>query len=332
MTSLRFIISLFGDRHVGMLLPLLYSIHKSNPDAAISVYWEDINPKTVALLQQVFPMVEWVETHFDFSTDVTKRISSKTLVWNQAAQDKKNDTGWLLFLDADMLVRKPILPFLDTIKSDAVLTYREGKFPINSGVVVFRASQKSAQFFELWLEKTLEILSTPELYREANNKNLPYGGADQMALHLLFNYRVEQRDYTFPIGTESLTFRTEHCKDLNETYSVPLTERSRILHYKGGWRSLLFENGPFTNNRPKKTSWEMFTYYHQVYQEAIHFFNQQTGQCYTPANFGLTTPFYFNPKTGQKKFGLYPLFWCTWQIKNFFPRLKHYLADRIPLV
>lgn len=331
-TPLRFIISLFGDRHVGMLLPLLYSIQKSNTNAAISVYWEDISSDTVKLMQIAFPAIDWVKTDFNFSTDITKRISSKMLVWNQAAQEKcATENGWLLFLDADMLVRKDISSFLEPIRSEAIITHRDGPFPINSGVVIFRTGEKSAQFFQAWLDKTLEILSDPGLYAQANNKRLPYGGADQMALHLLLHYKLDQRryQYTLPTG-QSLDFETQPCENLNETYSVPITERTRIIHYKGGWRSILFENGPFTKNRPKKTSWEMFAYYHEIYQKAINFLNQQTGSQFEPTDFGLTVPVYLDSKTGQEKFGLYPLFWLTWQIKNFFPRLKRYLADRIP--
>lgn len=331
-TPLRFIVSLFGDRHVGMLLPLLYSIQKSNPDAAISVYWEDISSNTIELMQAAFPTVDWVKTDFDFSTDITKRISSKMLVWNKAAQEKCiTEGGWLLFLDADMLVRKDISSFLEPIRSQAVLTYRNGQFPLNSGVVVFRSGKKSAEFFQIWLDKTLEVLASPDLYAQANNKRLSYGGADQMALHLLLQYKVDQRHYRYTLPTgQSLDFETQPCEDLNETYSVPITERTRIIHYKGGWRSILFENGPFTKNRPKKTSWEMFAYYHQIYQEAISFLNQQTGNQFEPTDFGLTVPFYFDPRAGKEKLGLYLLFWLTWQIKNFFPRLKRYLADRIP--
>lgn len=330
-TPLRFIISLFGDRHVGMLLPLLYSIQKSNPNAAISVYWEDISPNTVKLMQTAFPAIDWVKTDFNFSTDITKRISSKMLVWNRAAQEKcATENGWLLFLDADMLVRKDISSFLEPIRSEAIITYRHGSFPINSGVVIFRTGEKSAQFFKAWLDKTLEILSDPDLYAQANNKRLQYGGADQMALHLLLHYKLDQQryQYTLPNG-QSLDVETQPCEDLNETYSVPITERTRIIHYKGGWRSILFEGGPFTKNRPKKDSWNMFVNYHQVYRESIDFLNQKTGRQFESTNFGLTIPFYFDPKIGKEKFGLYPLFWFIWQIRNFFPRLKRYLVDRL---
>lgn len=330
-TPLRFIISLFGDRHVGMLLPLLYSIQKSNPNAATSVYWEDISPDTVKLMQAAFPAIDWVKTDFNFSTDITKRISSKMLVWNQAAQEKcATDDGWLLFLDADMLVRKDISSFLEPIRSEAIITYRHGSFPINSGVVIFRTGEKSAQFFQAWLDKTLEILSDPGLYAQANNKRLPYGGADQMALHLLLHYKLDQRHYQYTLPTgQSLDFETQPCEDLNETYSVSITERTRIIHYKGGWRSILFEGGPFTKNRSKKDSWDMFVYYHRIYREALAFFNEKTGLRSQPGRFGLTTPWYFNPDTGEERFGLYQLHWLAWQIRNFFPRLKRYLADRL---
>lgn len=330
-TPLRFIISLFGDRHVGMLLPLLYSIRKSNPNATISVYWEDISQKTIDSMKVAFPEVDWVKTAFNFSTDITKRISSKMLVWNQAAQERcLTENGRLLFLDADMLVRKDISSFLEPIESEAVLTYRDGKFPINSGVVIFRAGKKSAQFFQLWLDKTLEILATPKLYSQANDKHLPYGGADQMALHLLLDYQIEKRQYQYRFpDNQILSIETQPCEDLNETYSVPITERTRIIHYKGGWRSILFENGPFTKNRPKKESWNMFVYYHRTYREAIDFFNQKTGLHSTPEYFGLTTPWFFDFQTSKERTGLYALFWLIWQIKNFYPRLRRYIADRL---
>jgi|GEM_PF-1639918 len=330
-TSLRFIISLFGDRHVGMLLPLLYSIQKSNPDASVSVYWEDISLDTVRLMQTAFPTVDWVKTNFNFSSDITKRISSKMLVWNQAAQEKcVTEKDWLLFLDADMLVRKDILSFLKPIKSDAVLTYREGPFPINSGVVIFRAGNKSAHFFQSWLDKTLEILSTPELYAQANNKHLPYGGADQMALHLILDYETSRREYQNVLSDgQSLSLEMQHCEDLNETYSVPITDRTRIIHYKGGWRSILFENGPFTRNRSKKDSWDMFVYYHQTYREALTFFDQKTGLHSTAERFGLTTPFFFNPVNGKFYSTLYLLHLLLWQITNFLPRLRRYAVDQV---
>src|SRR3990167_5694024 len=106
--EIHFITSVFGDRHVSMLIPLLYSIEQTNPQAAISVYWEDIQKETKDLIQQSFPQVEFVETHFNFTSDIAKRISSKTLVWELAAHDKRNEPGWLFFMDADMLVLRKI--------------------------------------------------------------------------------------------------------------------------------------------------------------------------------------------------------------------------------
>ncbi len=130
---IRFIVSLFGNRHTNMLLPLLYSIEKNHPQAAVSVYWEDIDAKTVTLLATTFPRTEWVRTNFDFSTDITRRISSKTLVWEKAADDKAAHQEWLVFLDADMLVIKDIGILLSSFESDAIFTHRPGRFPINSG-------------------------------------------------------------------------------------------------------------------------------------------------------------------------------------------------------
>lgn len=330
-TPLRFIIALFGNRHVGMLLPLLYSIEKSNPEAHVSLYWEDIDPAVIEDLQKAFLRLECIQTGFHFSIDITKRISSKTLVWEQAAEEKQNEEGWLIFIDADMLVVKDVSFFLEKFDSDGIFTQRAGQFPINSGVIAARASKKTADFFTLWLEKTDEVLKTPHLYTQANNKKLSYGGADQMALYLLLGYegyQPERRAYEVALPGGVFRFSPAECEDLNETYSVPINDRTRMLHYKGGWRAILFEGGIFTKNRTRKASWPMLVFYHQTFQKALKVLRKRTGKEYNTQDFGLTTPLYLDPKTLTFRRSLYPLHWALWQVNNFFPRLLKFILVR----
>lgn len=331
--TLRFIIALFGNRHAGMLLPLLYSIEKSNPEAAVSLYWEDIDSGILSQLQKTFPQLECEETYFNFSNDITTRISSKTLVWEQAARDKQNETGWLLFIDADMLVIKDVSAFLQSFNSDGVFTERDGRFPINSGVIAAQASKKTADLFTLWLKKTGEILKTPELYAQANNKNLPYGGSDQMALHQMLNYggyEPAHASYEIPLlSGEKFLFSPSECADLNETYSVPVTDHTRIIHYKGGWRSILFENGHFTKNRPKKESQELYHLYIRYFQQAILKMNTVLGTHYSISDFGFSVPFYLNPSTLKERVGLYRLFFLRAWISALPKRISTFIHERI---
>lgn len=330
-TPLRFIIALFGNRHIGMLLPLLYSIEKSNPEAKVNLYWEDIDSELISQFQKTFLQLECVQTHFNFSNDITKRISSKILVWGQAAREKQNETGWLLFMDADMLVVKEIGSFLEKFNADGIFTERDGQFPINSGVIVARASKKTADFFSLWLKKTDGVLKTPKLYTQANNKKLPYGGADQMALQLLLHYdgyKPDRKTYKVVLPEGIFLLSPAECEDLNETYSVPINERTHILHYKGGWRSILFENGYFTKNRPKKESWEMYILYIKYFQQAVLRINQVLRTTYTTRNFNFITPFYINPSTLKERFGLYAIFFIRSWLAFLPKRIKLFIQER----
>ncbi len=165
----------------------------------------------------------------------------------------------------------------------------------------------------------MEVLETPMLYAQANNLQLPYGGADQMALHILLHYVQGKDVYSVTAGDEILSVRMGRCENLNETYSVPITEDAHIIHYKGGWRSILFEGSPFTKNRTRSDSWEMFVQYHQIFQKAVAKLNQATGKQFVASkDFGLSEPFYFDTTRLEARPGLYPVYWMLWQILNFF--------------
>lgn len=312
-----------------MLLPLLASIEKNNPNAITHIYWEDIDVEIIETLQKTFTRTQWSKTSFNFSNDVTKRISSKTLVWELAAQENQNLDEWLVFLDADTLVIQEILPYLQAQQATAIFTHRDSSFPINSGVVAFVSGPKTATFFTLWQKETMRILSDPSLFAQANNRALPFGGADQMALHVLLGYQRGVSKYPELLEKYGLEIKMVPCDDLNETASVPLSSKTRIIHYKGGWRSILFENGPFTKNRPKPDSWEMYLLYIKTFKEAVATVNARLGQKNTLADFGFKLPFYVNTETGQEKRGFYVLYTLHWQIKHFIPRVLLYLKERL---
>ena len=107
--SIKFIVSIFGSKHVGMLIANVYSILKSNPGCAITVFWQDIEERLIRNIIKGFKEVTFIETNFSLRSDPIKRISSKTLFWNYAAKTYPNDQ--LCMLDVDTLVIKDICHF-----------------------------------------------------------------------------------------------------------------------------------------------------------------------------------------------------------------------------
>ncbi len=326
MNNIRFITTTFGNRHVNMLLPLLFSIKTYCPDAHASIYWEDIDDVTKQTIKNAFPDFQYNDTNFDFSTDVTKRISSKTLIWEYAAKREIPTEDWLIFIDADTLVTKDPLPLLNKIGADIIITQRnESPFLINTGVVACRGKQPVSSFFTKWQQETMHILNTPELFAQANDKKLPYGGADQMSLQKLINYSKDQDTFLY----NKILFKTVHCRLLNETYSAPITGDTHIIHYKGGWRDIIFFGSPFTQNRPLSKSWEMYVFYIRTFQKSIKYINNKINADFSVTDWGINIPWYLDKESltikSMMHYHLYSLYYF---IKTFIPRLRKYLEER----
>lgn len=323
----HFITSVFGDRHVNMLFPLIYSITISSPLSKISVYWEDINKNTITILKKTFPNVKFIETNFNFSKDITKRISSKTLVWESAALQNKDEI--ICLMDADMLVLRPLTDIIRSTSSDIIITDKKSLFPINSGLIIARNSENVSKFFTTWKDETKKIIEDKELFEKANSKTLPYGGADQMSIHLILNYTYGLRDYSMNNDLARIKITTIPCSILNETESCPISKNTHVIHYKGGWRSILFEKGVFTKNRPKSDSWEMYILYIKYFKKSIQKVNQTLNTNYSYKNFGLSIPFYINPRTLQERKFIYPIFFIISWINSIPKRIINFIRERI---
>jgi hypothetical protein len=174
----------------------------------------------------------------------------------------------------------------------------------------------------------LEILRTPDRYRQANDYSLGYGAADQMALWELLGYARERTHYEIPAGDETVRLRPEPCAVLNETNSVPITSDKYILHYKGGWQPILLEGRPFTKNRPRTSSWPMFAFYLETFQEALDRLNAATGNRFAPQDFGIVVPFYFHEKTSAFDPARYAL-WRTREAGKAALRALHAATNKL---
>jgi len=320
----RFIISLYGNRQQGMLLPLLFSITKTNPEAGITLFWEEIDENLIALMQKCFPKAEFVKTNFNFGDNIAKRISSKTVMWEYAIRKKPDE--YLAFIDADVLLIRNVASFFEKIDADIILTVdNENKYPLNTGVILCHSVAPVQSFFSAWKKETQNIFEIPTLYEMANNKALAYGGTDQMAIQRLIDFEKEKNSYLY----NNIKISSIPRHQMNETNSVPITPDIHIIHYKGGWNGILFQGKNFTPNRPKSESWEMYIFYLRNYADSINYLNKKTDSNFLPEDFGLVIPFYLNRNNFKENKWLYPLYCVYSWIKNLPGRLKRFYDERI---
>jgi hypothetical protein len=290
--TVRFIVANYGTRHAGMLLAHLHSVRRAQPDAEITVYWQDLPEEIRDALQRVAPGADFIRTEYDFAKDPLQRISSKVLCWARAADEYESESQ-LVFCDSDTLIRKPLDGFFESTDWDVVITSKPERVPLNSGVMLARGGRATAEFFRAWREETLRILQAPELFAQANDQTQPFGGTDQMSLYRMLPFRSEAAAYAVKCGDEVTRVRVESCAALNETKSRPLAEKPNVVHYKGGWQRILLDGRPFSSFRPRAESWEMLEYFLETFSEALSLVNSTGQRKFTPKEFGIRWPWYY---------------------------------------
>jgi hypothetical protein len=299
--TVRFIITIFGEKHIGMLITNIYSILQSNPGSHITVFWQDIEEHIIKAIMKSFENVLFFETNFDFTTDPIKKISSKTHLWGYAVQQYPND--YLCILDVDTLVIKGIQHFFDQ-DFDIIYTYKQGQFPLNTGVMLCKGSNYPF-FFKSWKEETFKIINNFKLYNKANSPQYPYGGADQMALFEMIQYKSDLQNYIITIKGKKLFIKGIPCKVLNQTNSHKITDTTHIIHYKGGWQLILLKGQNFTKHRSKNLSWEMYIKYIETFKKSLEYLINKTKIQYQPKDFNIIIPFYINTSTFRENKYLY---------------------------
>lgn len=316
--KVKFIITIFGDKHIGMLLTNIYSIIQSNPDSRITVFWQDIEERLVLCIMRGYETVTFRKTDFNFTSDPIKRISSKTLLWNYAAETFPCEN--ICFLDVDTLVIKDIGHFFDQ-DFDIIFTYKDDQFSLNTGVMLCKGD-KYPLFFQKWLKDTFKIINDPELFEKANSPECPYGGSDQMSFYELAHYSSNQTEYNITINGQELVFMGLPCEVLNEVYSRPITKSTHIIHYKGGWQPILMEGRNFTRYRRKIDSWEMYMLYLKYFSKSLKILNNKSNKNFKPKDFNIKIPFYINISDFKERKWAYSFYAFLYRIKQRLKRFK----------
>jgi len=137
--------------------------------------------------------------------------------------------------------------------------------------MLVKNSVKTIPFFSKWREQTTNILENTRDFAKANSNKYPYGGADQMSFYNIINYQRNRTVFETIVNNEKILLKAVPCEMLNETRSTKITDKTHVIHYKGGWRQILLNGSGFTKNRQKKKSFEMYKVFLQTYLEAIDF-------------------------------------------------------------
>ncbi len=317
---MRFIISIFGSKHIGMLITNLYSIRKNNNAANVTILWEEIPDKYIEPIKIAFEKFDFIKTNVGFTKDPVKRISSKTIVWQMGADKYPNEN--LAFIDVDMIVLQNISHYFSK-HFDIIFTYKNEQYPINTGVILCKNSDKTQLFFEHWKLETLKILNDSIALKQATDINYPYGGADQMSFYHLIDYRHNKLDFTKKIDDVELNIKAEICEKLNQTNSTEIKEDTYIVHYKGGWQQILIHGFNFTKNRPRSKSWQMYIEYLKYYVNSVKFINYKNNKNLKNSFFKIIVPTYINLETSEFNKVKYIFF----QTKGWFKRYYHILKN-----
>lgn len=282
-----FAIGVFGNLFTGMLNTCLYSIYKNANDSDVFVFWQNINSKAFLAIKQAYPRVKFIETQFNL-VEKYQRRGSKMLFWEAAANElKKHGFREACFMDVDTLVLKDIKHFYRD-EFDIAFSVKNEKWPLNTGVMLVKLSDKVLNFITKWKEHSMNNVRDPLNYEKAKSHEYPYGGPDQMAFHQMLSFNKDQMSYDL----NGLLFNAYDSKHFNETRSKEITEDTHIIHFKGGWQKVIIEGGTFSKKRTLADSREMYISYIKMAEDGLAHINNNLYTELTLSEIGIAKPHY----------------------------------------
>jgi len=250
-SHLAFAVASYGRGQLRFLAPHMHSVALSHPDATELILWRDMPTREVAYLERAYPNAAFTPLDVAVEGRTDQRISRKMLAWEIACQRLADQP--ICFIDTDTLVLRPLTPFLDE-PFDFAFTWKDHVYPLNTGVVLVGSGRKALPLLREWAARTARIVADRDLLARALKDS---GGGDQQALRELIGFANYDRTYTQTIAGQTYVLRGLPCHQLNEVRSVPITDDTYIIHYKGGWHPILLHGAPYSRHRPEETSAQM---------------------------------------------------------------------------
>ena len=264
----------FGQENHHFLAVFLESIRLANgPSWNLTVLTDSDASAFLTGIMLEHPDVEFIETPNSYSCalDPALKPSMKLRHWIDSLQ-LINDNEYVLFLDVDMIVREKFDVGSLAKNIDIFFTLEEGsKWPLNVGFIAVNKNHRSKLFLERWLHETNQILANTKKVDEASEKA---GAPDQYAMTNIINNNSTQgrqlAEGPILIEIESLTLQLYGLPSYKYNFyeSKPVSHENKILHFKGGWKAIINNDGVFTKNRPASTSYQMYSIWQNLYISA----------------------------------------------------------------
>jgi len=281
----------YGNDYSGLLITLLFSIKKTNPQADVSVYWQDMDDEVITPIRQTFFHYNFIKTNFQLYTHPIERVSQKTDLWQEAVANNYGKN--VCILDSDTIVNQPLTQLFsldfDILFSEYTLDFR---YPMNTGVMFLKSINVLHQeFFHKWKEKTLEAFQSNEKKGEAIRR---FGGVDQYTFSNLIHYKRGCKSYFYENNNaEKLVIKPFPHQQINQTEPIGTPQEATILHYKGGWQAMLIRAYPITKFSYQYKRLPMYQYYLRLYKEAYDYMSKK-GHHIDYKRTGIKIPFYLN--------------------------------------
>lgn len=143
------------------------------------------------------------------------------------------DGARLLLIDTDTMILRPLDDLWDR-PFDFAYTTKVSRFPFNSGVVAFRASDRVRRFVAAWRDENLRMLEDRVHHQVWRKK---YGGINQAALGHMLEQGLHRE-----LQVAELPCLEWNCEDAHWDLFDPAV--TRIVHLKSGLRQVIFFQHP----------------------------------------------------------------------------------------
>jgi hypothetical protein len=282
-----YVIVTYGERYAGMLHTLLYSLSRTHKNPRALVIYQDLGLSCIKAISGAYDWVTVISSSLTFPSEYNRRLSSKMNA--QALAFQHAQEGQLLaFIDVDVFANtEPNLDFFNTC--DVAITVKNEQYPLNTGVVFLRNNKCGRAFFAEWARRNNEVIASDDLMQQAKSHILPYGAADQMALHQILRYEPDCRYYNIDVEGVSVKIKCVDCEIYNETRSVPISDKTCLYHLKGGWQPVVLDGHWFSATRPFDKCKSIYTHYINLYKSAKMNYQEKgvagkvNGEIYIPA-------------------------------------------------
>tara|TARA_A100001388_G_scaffold274912_1_gene259407 strand:- start:1364 stop:2323 length:960 start_codon:yes stop_codon:yes gene_type:complete len=246
--KLSIVISAIGSKVDIFLAPLLKSINAIYPNIEIKIIGKDVpnaNENLMKVLKDNYSCVR-------VSPGILKNIS-----WLQGLEIANSE--WVLFLDADTLLLKPIDSYLEWCEKNKVewlFTWRDYlPYWQNNGVKLIKKNENTLNFYRKLVSRGIENIKISKTGQYTFQELMDL---DNQQVSEIVN--CKDKDKRFIFDKHNIKFGAVSCYYMNNIYTKkPLNDEIFILHYKSLLGMLILKDTKLNRYR-NFLKYEIFDY------------------------------------------------------------------------